>query len=304
MSRLTKALAALGAVALIGSLAACSSPAQPGATGSATGGTGDPIRIGVVGAADPEWALFTEAAAAEGLTVEVVDFGEYPSVNPAVSAGDIDINQFQHIIYLAQYNVDAGDDLQPIGSTAIYPLGLYSKKHADVASIPQGGKVAVPNDATNQARGLLVLQSAGLITLKDGGSPYSTTADIDTAASKVEVVLIDADKIGTSLPDLEAAIMNNDFLEQAGFTGADAIAQDDPADPASVPYVNIFATTAANKDNPDYLKLVEIYQNTQSVLDAVQEGSGGTAKFVEIPAAELQASLAKTEADYKASSGK
>ena len=298
MARLPKLVAALGAAALVGSLAACASPAAGGGSGS-----GDAITIGVIGAADPEWALFTEAAAAEGLTVEIVDFGEYTQPNPAVSAGDIDLNQFQHVLYLAQYNVEAGDDLQPIGSTAIYPLGLYSTKHADVAAIPQGGTVAVPNDLTNQARGLLVLQSAGLISLKGGGSPYVTTADIDTAASKVQVITIDADKIGTSMPDLDAAIINNDFIEQAGFSSDDAIAKDDPADPAALPYVNIFATTAAQKDNPDYLKLVEIYHSTQTVLDAVQQGSGGTAEFVQIPAADLQSSLAQTQADYEASKG-
>lgn len=301
MSRITKALAALGAAALIGSLAACASPStDPAGTGDA-GTDGDTIRIGVVGAADPEWDLFVEAAAEQRINVEIVDFGEYTQPNPATSAGDIDMNQFQHILYLAQYNVEAGDNLQPIGSTAIYPLGLYSQKHQDVASIPQGGKIGVPNDLTNQARGLLVLQSAGLITLKDGGNAFSTLDDIDTAASKVEVVAIDADKIGTSLPDLEAAIMNNDFLEQAGFTAEDAIAQDDPADPASFPYVNIFATTDERKNDPVLLQLVEIYHNTPSVLDAVQQGSGGTAEFLQIPAADLQAALTDTQADFEAS---
>lgn len=296
MSRITKALAAVGALALIGSLAACSS----GDTGGDTG-TPETIKIGVVGAADPEWALFTTAAADAGITIEVVDFAEYPAVNPATSAGDVQINQFQHIQYLAQYNVDSNADLQPIGATAIYPLGLYSQKHADVASIPQGGKVGVPNDVTNQARGLLVLQSAGLLTLKDGGSAYSTVDDVDTASSKVEVVTIDADKMGTSLPDLEAAIINNDFIAQAGFEASDAIAQDDPADPKSLPYVNIFATTADQKDNPTFLQLVDIYHQTQAVLDAVQEGAGGTAEFLTTPAADLQASLATVQADYQAS---
>ncbi|GGA68804.1 ABC transporter substrate-binding protein [Pseudoclavibacter endophyticus] len=287
MPRFTKALAALGAAALVGTLAAC-----------APAGDDDVIRIGVVGAADPEWALFTEAAAAEGITVEVIDFGEYTQPNPATTAGDIDINQFQHIQFLAQHNVDSGDDLQPLGSTAIYPLGLYSDKHDDVAAIPEGGRIGIPNDIVNQARGLLVLQSAGLVELEGGGNAYSTVDDIDTAASKVEIVPIDADKIGTSMPDLEAAIMNNDFLEAAGFQAADAIAEDDPADPAALPYVNIFATTADNVDNETYLRLVELYHESQDVLDAVQEGAGGTAEFVNLPASELQASLEETQAAY------
>ncbi|MGO2111939.1 MAG: MetQ/NlpA family ABC transporter substrate-binding protein [Pseudoclavibacter sp.] len=292
MPRFTKALAAIGAAALIGSLAACSAS-----------GDSDTIRIGVVGAADPEWALFTDAAAAEGIAVEVVDFGEYTQPNPATTAGDIDINQFQHIQFLAQYNIDQGEDLQPIGSTAIYPLGLYSDTNEGVESIPDGGKVGIPNDIVNQARGLLVLQSAGLVALEDGGNAYSTVDDVIADESRVEIVPIDADKIGTSMPDLEAAIINNDFLEAAGFEAADAIAEDDPSDPGALPYVNIFATTSDNVDNETYLQLVEIYHASQDVLDAVQEGAGGTAEFLDLPVSDLQTSLTETEEAYSATLG-
>jgi D-methionine transport system substrate-binding protein len=90
-----------------------------------------------------------------------VNFDAYDQPNPALSAGELDLNQFQHIIYLATYNVKAGDDLVPVGATAIYPLGLYSTKYKSVADIPNGGTIAVPNDESNQARALLVLQSAG-----------------------------------------------------------------------------------------------------------------------------------------------
>lgn len=295
MSRFPKLLAAAGALVLIGGLAACS----PGANGGA-----EPIKIGVVGASDPAWDLYRQAAADAGLSVEIVDFGEYTQPNPALTAGDIDINQFQHLVYLAKYNVDSGSDVQPIGSTAIYPLGLYSKEHASADAIPQGAKVGIPNDTTNQARGLLVLQSAGLISLKGGGTAFSTTDDIDKASSKVEVVTIDADKMGQSMPDLAAAIINNDFIKQAGFQASDAIAQDDPADPTARPYVNVFATTADKKDNPDYLKLVELYHSTQAVLDAVQEKSGGTAEFTVIGASELQRTLGEVQDDYSASAAK
>lgn len=299
MSRFTRALAAAGAIALVGALSACSNSTDPAATdGSAA--ADEVIKIGVVGASDPQWELFKTAAADEGIKIEVVDFGEYTAVNPATTAGDIQINQFQHLPFLAQYNVDTGSDLQPIGATAIYPLGLYSQKYTDVASIPTGAKVGVPNDTTNQARGLVLLQAQGLVKLTDGGTAFSTAAEVDKAASKVEVVTIDADKIGASLPDLDAAIINNDFIEQAGFTADQAIAQDDPSDPKALPYVNVFATTAEQKDNPTYLKLVEIFQSNQGVLDAVQEQSGGTAVFLQTPASELQSTLATVESDYKA----
>ena len=133
------------------------------------------MKIGVVGKGDAQWAAFEEAAADEGITVELVDFADYAQPNPATTEGELDLNQFQHIVYLADYNVSAGEDLTPIGATAIYPLGLYSQKYDSVEDIPEGETVAVPNDASNQARGLLVLQSAGLIELKSGGTIFCTS---------------------------------------------------------------------------------------------------------------------------------
>ncbi|KAB1645272.1 MetQ/NlpA family ABC transporter substrate-binding protein [Gulosibacter chungangensis] len=289
MARITKALAAAGALALIGSLAACSG-------GSSDGGeTGETIKLGVVGASEPYWAVFEEAVEAEGIDLEIVDFGDYNQPNPALSAGELDINQFQHIIYLAEHNNATGDTLTVIGSTAIYPLGLYSSKYDSVDDIPEGGVVGVPNDTTNQARGLLVLQSAGLISLADGGSPYSTLDDIIADESKVTVQAFNADLIPASLPDLDAGIINNDFVADAGLTAEDAIAQDDPNDPASFGYVNVFAVREEDKTNETLLKLVEIYQTNEDVQAGALEASGGTAVMLVIPAEELQASLAEVQ---------
>lgn len=294
----TKLLAALAALPLIATLAACSGSS---AEASAEKGSADnPVKIGVVGASDPYWQTYVDAAADEGISVEIVDFGEYTQPNPALSEGDIDMNQFQHVIYLAQYNEASGDDLTPIGATAIYPLGLYSTQYDSVEDIPDGAEVAVPNDESNQARGLLVLQSAGLITLKDGGSVFSTVSDVVESKSRVTVTALEASLTPTSLPDLAAAIINNDFIEDAGLKASDAIAQDDPADPNAVPYINIFVTRADDKDNAVYNKLVDIYHSSQDVLDGVQETAGGTAEFVDTPADELQASLDEVVADIKA----
>jgi D-methionine transport system substrate-binding protein len=259
------------------------------------------VRIGVVNSGDEYWETFTEAAAEEGIEVELVNFTEYTQPNPALAADELDLNQFQHVIYLATYNVQSDDDLQPIGSTAIYPLGLYSTQYDSVDDIPEGSTVAVPNDESNQARGLLVLQSAGLIELEDGGSAFSTVADV-LPDSKVKVEAIDASFTATSLPDVAAAIVNNDFLTDANLTADDAIAQDDPSDPSAIPYINIFAAKAEDADNPTYLKLVEIYQNTQDVLDGVVEASGGTAVLVKTPVDDLVASLTDVEDDIRANS--
>jgi len=305
MSRFAKlAAAVLGTVALVGSLAACSSAATPTATAGASSAADDlgtaahPVKIGVVGASDPYWTDYKAAAEAAGIKVEIVDFTEYSQPNPALSANEIDVNQFQHVLYLAQYNAASNDTLVPIGSTAIYPLGLYSQKYKTPAEIPAGETVAVPNDESNGARALLVLQSAGLIKLKDGGSPFSKPEDV-LPESKVKVTALEASLAATSLPDVAAAVINNDFIENAGLKASDAIAQDDPNDPKAQVYINIFATTAANKDNATLLKLVEIYQNDAKTQEGVVAKSGGTAVMLKTPVEELQAALTTATEQYK-----
>jgi len=296
MSLTKKILAAAAALPLIAVLAGCA-----GSAGDAEKGTEDnPVKIGVVGASDPYWEIYKKAAADEGISVDIVDFTEYPQPNPALTEGEIDLNQFQHIVYLAQYNEASGEDLVPVGATAIYPLALYSTKYDSVKDIKKGDTVAIPNDESNLSRALLVLQSAGLVELKDGGSIFSTVDDVDTDTSTVKVTTLEASLTPTSLPDVAAAIINNDFVADAGLTFKDAIAQDDPADPNALPYVNIFAARAEDKDNETYAKLVKIYQDTKTVTDAVQENSGGTAVFVKTPVEDLQSSLEKVQSDIKA----
>jgi D-methionine transport system substrate-binding protein len=268
---------------------------------SGAGGDDDTVRIGVVGASDPYWATYEQAAADAGIDVEIVDFSDYNQPNPALTEDEIDLNQFQHIAYLAQYNTSADADLVPIGATAIYPLGLYSSQYDDVADIPEGATIAIPNDETNQARALLVLQSAGLVELKDGGGVLSNVDDVEPT-SKVQVTALEASLTPTSLPDVAAAIINNDFIENAGLKAEDAIAQDDPSDPASLLYTNIFAARADDAENETYTELVSIYQESQDVLDGVSEQSGGTAVFLKTPPAELQSSLEKAESDISAAS--
>ncbi|MEV7607993.1 MetQ/NlpA family ABC transporter substrate-binding protein [Microbacterium sp. NPDC089320] len=297
--RTTSVIAALAAVPLFVALAGCATASSDAGSGGGDS-ENETVKIGVVGKGDAQWAPFVEAAADEGITVELVDFGSYEQPNPALTEGEIDLNQFQHIVYLAEYNTASGSDLTPIGSTAIYPLGLYSQKYDDVKDIPEGETVAVPDDASNQARALLVLQSAGLIELKSGGTIFSDLSDIDTGKSKVEVTALEAALIPTSLPDVAAAIINNDFVEDAGLTFDDAIAQDDPEDPNALPYVNIFAARAEDADNETYLKLVEIFQTNEDVQAGLLESSGDTAVPLQTPVEDLVSSLEKVQKDTEA----
>ncbi|POH66208.1 methionine ABC transporter substrate-binding protein [Cryobacterium sp. TMN-39-2] len=284
-------LAALALGASVTLLAGCAGGA---------GGNDETVKIGVVGASDPYWADYTGAAAEEGITVEVVDFADYNQPNPALTNGDIDMNQFQHLVYLADYNVSSGEDLTPIGATAIYPLGLYSTKVTDVADLGKGDTVAVPNDASNLARALLVLQSADLLTLKDGGTIFSTLDDVDTEKSLVTVTALEPSLTATSLPDVDAAIINNDFVEKAGLKFEDALVKDDPSDESALPYVNVFAVRADDKDNETYAKLVELFQTTTTVTDGLLEVSGNSAVLATTSPADLQAALATVEKDTAA----
>lgn len=299
MSRRTlSVLATLAVVPFAVALAGCAS-ASPDSGGESSA-ENETVRIGVVNDGDAQWAPFVAAAAAEDISVELVNFGSYEQSNPALAEGELDLNQFQHIVYLAEYNEASGNDLTPIGSTAIYPLGLYSTKFDDVKSIPKNETVAVPDDASNQARALLVLQSAGLVELKSGGTIFSDLADIDTDKSKVKVTALEAALIPTSLPDVAAAIVNNDFVTDAGLTFDDALAQDDPEDANALPYVNIFAAKAEDADNETYLKLVEIFQTDADVQAGLQESSGNVAAAVQVPAEDLVDSLAKVQEDTRA----
>jgi D-methionine transport system substrate-binding protein len=290
--------AAISGIAVIGLLAGCGGGSAGGDAAADDKGTeSNPVTIGVVGASDPYWETYVDAAADEGITVELVDFAEYTQPNPALTEGEIDLNQFQHIVYLAQYNEEAGQDLQPIGSTAIYPLPLYSTQYDSVEDIPDGAEIAIPNDESNQARALLVLQSAGLVELEDGGTIFSTPDDIVTEDSRVTVRPLSADLTATSLPDVAGAIINNDFATKAGLSPDDVIAQDDPEDANALPYVNVFAARSADADNETYRKLVAIYQDTKAVTDGVVENSGGTAVILATPVEDLVSSLETVQAD-------
>lgn len=255
------------------------------------------IKLGIVSSGEPYWDDFVAAAKKEGIDVELVNFTNYELANPALAAGEIDLNQFQHIVFLGQHNANTGDDLTPVGATAVYPLAMYSDKVDAVADIKKGDQVVVPNDATNQARALLILEAQGLIEITGGGTAFSTLADIDTDASTVKVTPVSAELTPTSIKDVTAVIINNDFVTKAGLDFDDAILADDPKAEATQPYVNIFAARGEDKDNKTYLKLVEIYQNDEKVQKGVLDASGGTANLLKTPAAELQATLAKVQAD-------
>ena len=284
-----KFVAALAVVPLVFSLAAC---------GSSSNGNGDSkkITIGVVGNETANQVLKDEAAK-QGITIEYSEFTDYAQPNPAVDAGDNDMNRFQHIAYLANYNVSSGKDLQIVGSTNIYPMAIFSKKHKKVDEIPQGGTIAIPNDSVNEARALLLLKAQNLVTFKsEVHTP--THNDIDTGKSKVKVTPVDAAQTVVSLDSVDAAVINNTFLADAGLNPSDALAQDDPNNPDARRYVNLFVAQKDKVNDETYKKVVEIF-HSKAVQDAVKEDSKNTAVEVNLSQDELKKALENEEAALK-----
>ncbi|NUP26323.1 MAG: methionine ABC transporter substrate-binding protein [Nocardia sp.] len=262
----------------------------------------DVVRIGVNDLALPHWEVYRQKAAERGITVEFVNFSDYNQPNPALSQGRIDLNKFQHLRYLANYNVADNDDLTPIGATEIFPLTLYSKKFDSVADIPPGGEITLSNNPANHVRPLLGLAAAGLIVLKGGPSWDSRIEDVDTAASRVRLTTIDPTLTAQSLDSVAAAFVDDTFAVPAGLTAADVIYTDDPERPELTQYINVFAARAADKDDPTLLALADLYHDPD-VEAAVRAESGYDGIFKNNDPAELRATLAELETTFRGRSG-
>nr|WP_240895581.1 MetQ/NlpA family ABC transporter substrate-binding protein [Kineococcus siccus] len=290
-------VAALVAVVVVGVAAVVWRTTGDDAT--ATAASTRTVKIGVTDKAEPYWTTYVDLAQRRlGVDVELVNFSDYSLPNPALEQGELDLNQFQHVQYLANYNVTSGDDLQPIGATAVYPLPLYSTTVEDPAALPAGAKVAIPNDAINQARALLVLQAAKLVTLKDGGTAFSTTRDVTDAT--VEVVALDASQTANALQSgsVAAAVVNNNYATSAKLPASDAIFSDDPNGPAAAPYVNVFAARAADAADPTYLELAALIHDPAVEAEFRKSYPNGVVSTTD--AAALQAELTTVEEDAKA----
>nr|WP_228824813.1 MetQ/NlpA family ABC transporter substrate-binding protein [Nocardia blacklockiae] len=257
----------------------------------------DVVRIGTTDR-DHSWDVFEQKAKEKGINLKITNFSDYKQPNLALSQRQIDVNLFQHLQFLGQYNVANNDDLTPVGATYIVPLGLYSKKHKQVADIPQGGEVAIPNDPTNQARALNVLQKAGLVKLAPGVA-QPTPADVDKNASKVKVTTVDAAQTALSLDSVDGSVINNTFLERSGVDPNSALFKDDPKDPAAEPYINVVVTRAEDKDKAVYQTVVDLWHDPE-VQRAHAEITKNTAVEVRRSGPEVQQILQRVQDGIRA----
>jgi len=277
-------------VFVISILAAC--------TNSTSGKSNEVVKIGVTGADGPYWKLIKEKAKAKGITIELVEFSDYIQPNNALANGEIDMNSFQHIAFLGPANVENGFKIVPIASTTINPTGIYSEKYDDLADIPEGSQIAISNDPANLGRGLTLLETAGLIELKDGVGIYGTLDDIAKNPKNLEIVPVVSQQTAQALKDVAASLINNGIAGQAGLNFKDALLYDDPESEEARPYINVFAVREEDKDNETYKTIAKLYQEAD-VKEAVIEDTKGGSIVVDIPAEDLEETLKQLEESIK-----
>ena len=232
--------------------------------GSAADGDTVTVKLGVVGAIyDDIWKPAQEALKAEGINLEIVQFSDYVTPNNALANGEIDLNAFQHRIYLQGEIANYGYEIQNIGNTFIAPMSLFSSKISSVSELKDGDIIAIPDDLTNGGRALKVLESAGIITLNSAAGFNPTLDDIQTYNIGVTLKELKANVIVSALPDVTAAIVNNNYALDFGLSASDAIFADDRLDIED--YWNLIAARTADLSDPDkveiFRKVVEAYQS-------------------------------------------
>jgi len=220
-----------------------------------------PIKIGVTAGPHAQiMEVVKKVAAKDGLQLQIIEFSDYVQPNAALAAGDLDANSYQHLPYLEAQVKDRGYKLTSVAYTVTFPMGVYSKKIKSLADLKPGARVGVPNDPTNGGRGLLLLQSQGVLKLKANAGLKATPLDIAENPKKLKIVELDAAQLPRSLGDLEAAVINGNFAETAGLNPTrDAIAIED----AKGPYANIIAVRDQDKDKPWVAKLLKAYHSPE-----------------------------------------
>lgn len=265
---------------------------------AACGDDNEVIKIGVNGADGAQWPILEEKLEKEGIDIELVEFADYTLPNNALAQGEVDLNAFQHISFLASYVNESGNELIPLGSTVFAPLGLYSEKITDIKEIQEGDKIAIPDDPSNQARALRLLESAGFIELADDFGLFGDPTKITANKLNLDIIPMTAQQTPQVLPDVVAAIINNGIAGQAGLNpGEDPIYRELAEDESVYPYVNIIAARAEDKDNEVYQKIIELYQ-TEEIEKAIAEDTNGGQLMTILSDEELQ----KTFEDLKTQS--
>ncbi|GHU07022.1 metal ABC transporter substrate-binding protein [Betaproteobacteria bacterium] len=246
--------------------------------GVAQAQTPNPLRVGVRGGSDELiWEAVAQEAKKANLNVEVVVIAGAVSPNEALNNGDLEANSFQHIPFLRDQIKQRGYKLAIVGETYISPVAIYTKKaYKSLADLPEGAKVGIPSDPSNQTRALVILRDAGLITLTEGFDPFKGTASLnDVTGNPKKLKLLEAAHavLARSLEDLDVAAVINSFAFEAGLIATrDGIAVEKKE---NNPYVNILVVREQNKDAPWARDLLKAYQS-EAVRKFIREKFEGS----------------------------
>jgi D-methionine transport system substrate-binding protein len=217
------------------------------------------IKIGATPSPHAEILEFAkDKLAAAGINIEVVVYNDYVQPNLAVDQGELQANYFQHQPYLDDFNAEKGTKVVSVGAIHYEPFGIYAGKSKDLSNIPDKAKIAVPNDTTNEARALLLLQDNGLIKLKDGVGLKATKQDIVENPHNLDILEVEAAQIPRSVDSVDFAAMNGNYAIDAGFKPSDALVQEKADSEAAKTYANIIAVNEKDKDAEWAKKLVEV----------------------------------------------
>lgn len=229
------------------------------------------IKVGLVGETSDQWNPVIESLKEEGITLELVNFSDYAQPNQALVDGEIDLNSFQHYAYLNQEVADKGFNLNVIGETIIAPLGIYSNKITSIDELKDGDQIAIPSDATNGGRSLKVLEAAGIIKVNKEAGYTPTLDDITENPKNIEFIEVEAAQTPRLLEDVDAALINGGHAVDAGLNPSeDSIYLEEVVEGTENPYINVIVSRTEDKDNEDYLKVVEAFR-TEEVAKVIKD---------------------------------
>lgn len=226
------------------------------------------IKIGVVGEFNEVLEeVIKRYEEGTGNTAELVKFADYNQPNEALASGDIDLNAFQHHKFLNEFNADRGSDLVAIGDTMLAPIALYSNKVKSLEELPEGAKIALPNDPSNGSRALFLLQDAGLIKVEGEPGDIIGLENITENSKNLELIEMDASETARSLDDVDCAIVNDTFALDSGLDKDTSIYTEDPKSDSVKQYINIIAARKEDENNENYKEFVKYYQTEETKQD-------------------------------------
>lgn len=237
------------------------------------------VKIGVIG--DPtgptnvQWEMVVDDLADEGINIELVSFSDYTTPNTALAQGDLDLNATQTKIYVGTFNESYDANLAPFGDTTFNPLGIFSNQYSDISEIQEGDQIAIPNNATNEGRSLILLQTAGLIEVDPAAELNPTLDDITTNSLNLDIVLVDPNQTARSLQDSDAAVINNDMAQDAGLIPSEDAIYLEEVSKETEPYINAIVGRSEDLENPVYQRIVDAYQ-TDAVAGKITEVTKGS----------------------------